>query len=316
MSKIALEGNASGTGTFTIASPNSNSNYTLNLPTATGTINTSGAVNEVPAGSASAPSIYPTGDTNTGIFFPAADTIAFAEGGAEAMRIDSSGNLGVGVTSTAARLDVQGVATASGLRVRGGGNAGVNIATFADVNGAGQVTIDPVGNFLVAGTSVSNLGTSNKVIVSRADNGNEPYMQLAGLATTNQNRMIFYNGNGAVGSITTNGSATAYNISSDYRLKENIRPMIGALAKVAQLKPCTYTWKTDGSAGEGFIAHELSEVCPQAVSGEKDAVFEDGSIKPQGIDVSFLVSTLTAAIQELKTELDSVKAELAALKGA
>jgi hypothetical protein len=101
MSRITLSGNPSGTGTFTIASPNSNTDRTLTLPNASGTLNTSGAPNEVPAGSAAAPAIYPTGDTNTGIFFPAADTIAFAEGGAEVMRIDSSGNLGLKVTPSA-----------------------------------------------------------------------------------------------------------------------------------------------------------------------------------------------------------------------
>jgi hypothetical protein len=80
------------------------------------------------------------------------------------------------------------------------------------------------------------------------------------------------------------------------------------LAKVALLKPCTYKWNADGSDGEGFIAHELQAVIPSAVSGEKDAVNEDGSIKPQGIDTSFLVATLTAAIQELKAEFDAYKA--------
>jgi hypothetical protein len=83
MSLVAISGNASGTGTLTIAAPNTNSNRTLTLPDGTGTFNISGVVNEVPAGTVSAPSIYPTGDTNTGIFFPAADTIAFSEGGAE-----------------------------------------------------------------------------------------------------------------------------------------------------------------------------------------------------------------------------------------
>jgi hypothetical protein len=72
----------------------------------------------------------------------------------------------------------------------------------------------------------------------------------------------------------------------------------------------------DGSDGEGFIAHELQEVVPGCVIGEKDAVDEDGSIKPQGIDTSFLVATLTAAIQELKAIVDAQGAEIAALKGA
>ena len=91
--------------------------------------------------------------------------------------------------------------------------------------------------------------------------------------------------------------------------------MTGALAKVAQLKPVTYKWKSNGSDGQGFIAHELQAVVPDCVTGEKDAVDKNGDIQPQGIDTSFLVATLTAAIQELKAELDTVKAELAALKG-
>jgi hypothetical protein len=101
------------------------------------------------------------------------------------------------------------------------------------------------------------------------------------------------------GYISQAASTVTYSTSSDYRLKENIVPMTGALNKVALLKPVTYTWKIDNSAGQGFIAHELQEVVPEAVCGEKDAVDEEGNIKPQGVDTSFLVATLTAAIQEL-----------------
>jgi hypothetical protein len=112
MSKISLAPDASGSGIFTIASPNSNTNRTLTLPDDTGTIvtnsgNQAGSFTTLAAsstatfaaGAVGTPAITTTGDTNTGIFFPAADTIAFAEGGAEAMRIDSSGNLLLGTTS-------------------------------------------------------------------------------------------------------------------------------------------------------------------------------------------------------------------------
>jgi hypothetical protein len=88
--------------------------------------------------------------------------------------------------------------------------------------------------------------------------------------------------------------------------------MTGALAKVALLKPCTYKWNADGSDGEGFIAHELAEVCPHAVSGEKDAVDDEGNPQYQGIDTSFLVATLTAAIQEQQALINDLRARLAA----
>jgi hypothetical protein len=85
--------------------------------------------------------------------------------------------------------------------------------------------------------------------------------------------------------------------------------MIGALAKVSALKPCTFKWKSDGSEGQGFIAHELQEVCPDAVTGEKDAVDADGNPQYQGIDTSFLVATLTAAIQELTARVQALEAK-------
>lgn len=112
----------------------------------------------------------------------------------------------------------------------------------------------------------------------------------------------FDNGNGRVGSITTNGSATAYNTSSDYRLKNDVQPMAGALERIALLRPVTYRWKVDGSAGEGFIAHELQEVFPGAVTGEKDGA------EMQAVDPSKIVAALVAAVQELKAEVEALKA--------
>jgi hypothetical protein len=254
---MPLKLNSTSGGSVTLQEPTTASNRTLTLPDATGTVNTSGAVNEVPAGSASAPSIYPTGDTNTGMFFPAADTIAFAEGGVESARIDSSGNLLI------ARTDVVNQGRIS-VNMLGGTNVGLSV-----VNTNGSNT----GNFC-------NFARSDTAVI---------------------------------GAIQQNGaSAVTYSTSSDYRLKENIEPMTGALAKVAQLKPCTYAWKIDGSTGEGFIAHELQAVVPDCVTGEKDAVDADGNPVYQGIDTSFLVATLTAAIQELKAEVDSLRAQVEA----
>jgi hypothetical protein len=156
-----------------------------------------------------------------------------------------------------------------------------------------------------------------------------------------------------IGSITTSTTATAYNTSSDYRLKENVVPLAGALERVSKMKPVTYKWKVDQTSGEGFIAHELAEVVPNAVTGIKDETkYEEYVITPevinmvtvpaeldadgkeitperqekivitpavmgnrvlpvyQGVDTSFLVATLTAAIQEQQAMIESLKARL------
>ena len=138
-----------------------------------------------------------------------------------------------------------------------------------------------------------------------------------------------------VGGITTTASATAYNTSSDYRLKENVVKITSGLSDIMQLNPVKFTWKNSGEAGIGFIAHELQAVVPQAVHGVKDETrsmpevgadgrpVEDTSGTPvmksepvyQGVDSSFLVATLTAAIQELSIKLDSALARIAQLEG-
>jgi hypothetical protein len=131
-----------------------------------------------------------------------------------------------------------------------------------------------------------------------------------------------------VGSITTTASATAYNTSSDYRLKENVAKITSGLSAVMQMNPVKFTWKNTGEEGIGFIAHELQAVVPQAVHGVKDETrstpevgadgrpLEDAVGNPvmktepvyQGVDSSFLVATLVAAIQELKAEFDTYRA--------
>lgn len=118
-----------------------------------------------------------------------------------------------------------------------------------------------------------------------------------------------------IGQITHNETNCLYTNFSDYRLKENVVPMQNALDKVALLKPVTYTWKSSGIEGQGFIAHELQSVVPDCVSGEKDAVDAKGNPVYQGVDTSFLVATLTAAIQELNAKVDAQALEIAALKG-
>ena len=186
-----------------------------------------------------------------------------------------------------------------------------------------SMRIDSSGNLLVGTTSylsstarVTTL-TSGDGFRTQIGNGASGYIVGNTSGTASYNAALFYNNNfsSLVGYISINGTTASYVSTSDYRLKENVLPMTGGLEKVAKLKPVTYSWKSDGSAGQGFIAHELAEVVPDAVSGEKDAVNEDGSIKPQGIDTSFLVATLTSAIQELNAKVDAQALEIQALKG-
>lgn len=258
----------------------------------------------------------------------------FISNNAERMRIDSSGNVGIGTGSPTKQLAIgSGAISTLGFTWTGDGltKAGVEanhatgevrygavtnyFPTFYS-NNTERMRIDSSGNLLVGTTSArpNGLTADAQIVATTASATKFPIATSASL-TAAQTAIVFTNPNGNVGSIQTSGSATSYVTSSDYRLKENIAPMQNALNVVQKLKPVTYNWKADGSAGQGFIAHELQAVVPDCVTGEKDAVDAEGNPVYQGIDTSFLTATLSAAIQELKAELDSVKAELQTLKG-
>ena len=205
---------------------------------------------------------------------------------------------------------------------------GANIIT-ASTNGSERMRIDSSGNllfgtggqpFMVYRSNSGGEPAAGNSFGMRLSNGTSgPQIKTYANANTWEHQGFYNTTSGSVvqvGGISTATSTTTYATSSDYRLKENIQPMQNALATVAQLNPVTYTWKADGSDGQGFIAHELQAVVPDCVTGEKDAVDEQGNPVYQGIDTSFLVATLTKAIQEQQEQINELKAEVAALKGA
>jgi hypothetical protein len=123
---------------------------------------------------------------------------------------------------------------------------------------------------------------------------------------------IYYNSS-RVGDIATNGTGATYNSASDYRLKENIQPMTGALARNALLNPVKYKWKVDGSDGEGFIADQLQGPFPSAVTGEKDAVDADGNPIYQSIGTGPLDGHFAACVNELQAIIQEQQALITAL---
>ena len=185
------------------------------------------------------------------------------------------------------------------------------IHTFLDGGGGTRMTLNASGNLLVGTTSSSSTNTGS-FIFSPGTSGYGGVLSIDH-STSNVSGSGFVNFNyntTNIGSISQNGTTgVLYNIVSDYRLKESIVPISGGLARVNALKPSVYNWKSDGSTGEGFLAHELAEVVPFAVTGEKDAVDKDGKIKPQGIDMSRIVPILVAAIQELTARVQTLEAK-------
>jgi hypothetical protein len=239
--------------------------------------------------------------------------------------LNVSGNAGIGTTSpqstvgvNVALTDTKGVVLQYSGEAKGGmllnptsgefrmgsiNASGTYFTTFY-ANNAEAMRIDSGGNLYLNTTTQNDYGKLN---INFASSG--PNIGI-GMKQTNNSGGTFVNffnyaGTGQ-GSITNNNNGTvSYNSSSDYRLKENIEPLESALETTLKLKPCKYNFIGYEQKLTGFIAHELQEVIPQAVSGEKDGVNEDNSIKPQGIDTSFLVATLTAAIQELNAKVDA-----------
>jgi hypothetical protein len=344
MSKVKIEGNASGTGTLTIAAPNTNTDRTLTLPDADITLG--GGVDGVD-------SDYTSGT---------------------AVKIDSSGNVGIGTTSPTTNytntVHVHSATSGASVHLTDSGSGstasdGLEVFQYGNdgyiwerssgtlrfgTSATERMRIDSSGNLLVGITSLPAYSVSTgthfaykrdtgALIATQSTSGWANF--YIGNNTGGGNAaMSFRYAGGNVGSIYINTSSTSYNTSSDYRLKEDVQPMSGSIDRVKALNPVNFAWKEDGTRVDGFLAHEAAEVVPEAVSGEKDAMTteeyevtpavldDDGNVVTeavmgerevpdyQGIDQSKLVPLLTSALQEAIAKIEDLETRLAAVEGA
>jgi hypothetical protein len=270
----------------------------------------------------------------------------------ERMRITSGGNVGIGTTSPNGKLNISN-GGAEGIEFWTATNLATNMIQSYNRSTSAWNSIEYKGLdhiFLGSATERMRITSGGDVLVGQttvpAAFGDQQGVairpagavlavsdgDIAGLfarRNSDGSLILFRRNTTTVGSISVTGSSTSYNTSSDYRLKEDLQPMVGALERLQQLKPINFAWKSSGERVDGFIAHELAEVIPEAVTGEKDAteevevtpavldeqgnvieeaVFETKDVY-QGIDQSKIVPLLVAAMQELKYEIELLKAK-------
>jgi hypothetical protein len=224
-------------------------------------------------------------------------------------RIEFNGSNGVGFGTGAT---IEGIADALAW---GNGDHPARLVFSTTADGASTPTermrISNNGTVLISCTSFPSATVKG---VGWANNSGVGYYYSSAVSITGSSEHAqFVNPNGVVGTITTSGSATAYNTSSDYRLKENVTPVTDGITRLQQLKPSRFNFIADpGHTVDGFIAHEAQAVVPECVTGTKDAVDAEGNPIYQGIDQSKLVPLLTAALQEAIGEIESLKARLTA----
>lgn len=237
----------------------------------------------------------------------------------------ASGKVGIGTSSPAALLTMvaadgvmadQYVAKFTNSEATAGQNYGVFVAggsTSADESFSVRKFDNSATYFKVRGDGSTLFNCTSAPSASVVGSGfiNSDYdseLFMSGSLTTGNDLIHFFNPNGKVGSIATNGSATAYNTSSDYRLKENVTYDWDATTRLKQLKPARFNFIVDANTTvDGFLAHEAAIVCPESVSGSKDEVDADGNPIMQGIDQSKLVPLLCKTILELEARITALE---------
>ena len=247
------------------------------------------------------------------------------------MTITSAGNVGISTSSPSYKFHVSNNTNGFLTRFTGGTSSDVNIGIFASTAGAfgsigtesnhafniftnsnDRVTITSGGDVIVNSSSTSS-GAKFNVFYSDATNNGQVIRETTGNASVTY---IIFNSNGTqTGSISRVGSTSAvlYNTSSDYRLKEDLKEIKG-LEKIVEIKVYDFKWIGTEERMDGVLAHELQEVLPYAVSGKKDELEKDSTIKSQGVDYSKIVPILVKAIQEQQATITSLQEQINELK--
>jgi len=271
-------------------------------------------------------------DLGIGIHIREADSGASVAGAGDLLVIENSADAGLSILSGTSAIGKINFGDSGDNDVGSiGYDHDVN-AMALNTNGSERMRIDDDGDICVGKTvpvSASQLGGVTLAPLGRV---NISYTGTAGHGFT-----TYFNGNGEIGSISASGSTTYFNTSSDYRLKENETAITDGITRIKQLKPYRFNFKTDADKTvDGFFAHEVSDIVPEAITGEKDAmhpevlyvegdelpegknigdVKEAETIKPQGIDQAKLVPLLTSALKEAITKIETLEAKVAVLEG-
>lgn len=276
--------------------------------------------------------------------------ISFLTTNAERMRITPSGFVGIGTGAPAASLDVVGAVYAragapgalgvnnNGFSFRGDGDTGMfsvgdgyvdfynNSAATMQISAAGNVGIGTGASLARVRIYRENPGAHNNSHIEMLSSAGDVVLGFHAVGATAV-CIVHARGTGERLSFT-NGlrtgycpiDAAAFVVPSDYRIKENVTPLGGAIARLSALQPKRFNFLEGsmmyqgGATVDGFIAHEVSAVVPEAVNGEKDAVNEDGAAIHQGVDQAKLIPLLTAALQEAIAKINALEARIAALE--
>ena len=266
------------------------------------------------------------------------------------MTLDASGNLSIGTTGSLARIAVENSSAGDGVIIRSNGfntnKAGVNNSlllgsdytsgisyvvaggsstnttlafyTAASAAPVERARITSGGDLLLGTTNIDPSGGNvNGAAIGNASGNYISITRSAAVAGTFNLKGItgdmlrFNYEGGVVGTISITTTSTAYNTSSDYRLKDNQQPLTGSGAFIDALQPKTWNWKTDGSKGVGFIAHEVQAVSPGSVVGEKDAVDADGKPVMQAMEYGSaeFIANIVAELQSLRARMAQLEAQ-------
>ncbi len=249
--------------------------------------------------------VYRQGTTGVAKFFSANDAGTINKDNILVLD-NSTGNVGIGTSTPSELLHLNSTTTGAFIRLQSSSGSGVyiggrdnNMELYA--GGSERMRITSAGAVLIGTTSTR----STMLNIVNASGLSSITCQVA---TNGDNAINWINASSTyICSIVVNASSVSYNTSSDYRLKQDLKDFSG-LNLVSNIKVYDYEWKIDNTRAYGVVAHELEEIIPQAVSGVKDDILENGEIKSQGVDYSKLVPIMIKAIQEQQAQIEELKA--------